>query len=93
MCVCVWNCAECRRRTQVKVAVIVEKLPNHRTEMVYKIVSPPFHEAPVLADGVTYHRGEEEEGAEAAADKKRGSRPGGGGERKAPKKKKRTGGH
>ncbi len=39
---------------QVKVAVVVEHLANHRTEMVYKIVSPPFHAMPDLSDGVSY---------------------------------------
>ncbi len=37
---------------QVKVAVVVEHLANHRTEMVYKIVSPPFH--PMPTEGVSY---------------------------------------
>ncbi len=39
---------------QVKVAVVVKHVANHRTEMVYKIVSPPIHAMPDLSDGVSY---------------------------------------
>ena len=52
---------------QVKVAVIVEKLANHRTEMVYKIVSPPFHEMPVL-DGRSYVEASEDSDAGSDVD-------------------------
>lgn len=79
-------------RVQVKVAVVVEKLANHRTEMVYKIVSPPFHEMPVL-DGRSYVDPDsdvdtgvkEEEAAAGKADKKRKKKAKG--ERPAKKQK------
>lgn len=61
--------------SQVKIAVIVEHLANHRTEMVYKLVSPPFHDMPVIAEGVSYYESDSDGAAVAdgtpGIDKKR----------------------
>ena len=58
-------------RLQVKVAVFVEEGANHRKELVYKIVSPPFHPMPLVGPGggVTHddHRPAEGTGAGVAA--------------------------